>query len=331
MIIIHRPDNTTQVLEADTRLTRCLLGELDGAVWIDMISPTTQEDARVEKHLGISIPTREEMRDLEPSELIYTEGGARYMTVRIICHSDTQIPRLADVTFILTEKALVTVRYDEPGAFAIFQSRAVKAGGCGHQPEAVLDGLMEAIVDRAAEVLRGVGDKIDIVSRKVFDVRSSDVERDGAYKIIIKSIGQNEHIISNVRESMVSIERVLLFLSAQYQNRPAKLGAGFAAEWRGAVRDVQAIEEHATFMSSKLQFVLDATLGLVSIEQNKIIKLFSVVSVVLMPPTLIASIYGMNFKEMPELSWQLGYPMAIGLMIICAVLPYMFFRWKHWL
>ncbi len=331
MIVIHRPDTSAQKLETETRLSRCHVGDLKDAVWIDMIRPTPEDDAKVEQHLGISIPTREEMRDLEPSELIYTEGGARYMTARVICHSETNVPRLADVTFILTDKALVTVRYDDPGAFTIFQNRAVKMGGCGHQPEAVLDGLIEAVVDRAAEVLRGVGDRIDTVSRSVFDARGSEVERDGAYKAIIKSIGQYEHVISNVRESMVSVERVLLFLSAQYQNRPAKQGAGFAAEWRGAVRDVQAIEEHATFLSSKLQFMLDATLGLVSIEQNKIIKLFSVVSVVLMPPTLIASIYGMNFKSMPELAWEWGYPLAILLMIICAVLPYKFFRWKHWL
>ncbi|WP_454657795.1 magnesium transporter CorA family protein [Bosea beijingensis] len=302
----------------------------DDVVWIDLLNPTPEEDKRVEKHLGISIPTREEMHDLEPSEIIYTENGARYMTARIICQSDTIVPLLADVTFILTDKALVTVRYDEPGAFNIFLNRATKPGGCGQQPEAVLDGLIEAIVDRAAEVLRGVGDKIDIASRRVFAGRGQDVERGGVYQVVIQKIGQYEHIISNVRESMVSVERVLLFLSANY-TRPKKAQTGFSAEWRSAVRDVQAIEEHAAFLSNKLQFMMDATLGLVSIEQNKIIKLFSVVSVALMPPTLIASIYGMNFKTMPELEWQWGYPLAVGLMILFAILPYLFFRWKKWL
>ncbi|WP_376988486.1 magnesium transporter CorA family protein [Bosea sp. R86505] len=300
------------------------------SLWIDLLNPTAGEDARVEKHLGVSIPTREEMHDLEPSEIIYTENGAHYMTARIICQSETIVPKLADVTFILTDKALVTVRYDEPGAFNIFLNRATKPGGCGMQPEAVLDGLIEAIVDRAAEVLRGVGDQIDDASRRIFAGRGQDVEQGSAYQAVIQKIGQYEHIISNVRESMVSVERVLLFLSANY-TRPKKTQTGFSAEWRAAVRDVQAIEEHATFLSNKLQFMLDATLGLVSIEQNKIIKLFSVVSVALMPPTLIASIYGMNFKTMPELEWQWGYPMAIGLMILFAVLPYLFFRWKKWL
>jgi magnesium transporter len=301
-----------------------------GSVWIDLLNPTSPEDKKVETHLGISIPTREEMHDLEPSEIIYTENGAHYMTARVICQSDTNVPKLADVTFILTETALVTVRYDEPGAFGIFLNRVAKPGGCSTQPEGVMEGLFEAIVDRAAEVLRGVGDKVDAASRRIFDGKSSDVEQGGAYQLVLRKIGQHEHIISNVRESMVSVERVLLFLSANYK-RPKKAASGFSPEWRTSIRDVQAIEEHATFLSSKLQFMLDATLGLVSLEQNKIIKLFSVVSVVMMPPTLIASIYGMNFKAMPELDWQLGYPLAVVLMIICAVLPYLFFRWKKWL
>lgn len=301
-----------------------------GAAWIDLINPNAGEDKKLETHLGISIPTREEMHDLEPSEIIYTENGAHYMTARIICQSDSDVPSLADVTFILTEAALVTVRYDEPGAFSIFQNRVARPGGCATQPEAIIEGLFEAIVDRAAEVLRGVGDRVDAASRSIFDGRSADVEQNGAYQGVIRKIGQYEHIISNVRESMVSVERVLLFLSANFK-RPKKATSGFSPEWRTSIRDVQAIEEHATFLSSKLQFMLDATLGLVSIEQNKIIKLFSVVSVALMPPTLIASVYGMNFKTMPELDWQWGYPMSIGLMIICAVLPYMFFRWKKWL
>ena len=301
-----------------------------GTAWIDLLNPSSPEDKKIEAHLGVSIPTREEMHDLEPSEIIYTENGAHYMTARVICQSDSNVPKLADVTFILTETALVTVRYDEPGAFGIFLNRIAKPGGCGVQPEAIMEGLFEAVVDRAAEVLRGVGDRVDAASRRIFDGRSSDVEQGGAYQGVIRKIGQYEHIISNVRESMVSVERVLLFLSANYK-RPKKASSGFSPEWRTSIRDVQAIEEHATFLSNKLQFMMDATLGLVSIEQNKIIKLFSVVSVVMMPPTLIASIYGMNFKAMPELDWAIGYPMAIALMIICAVLPYLFFRWKKWL
>jgi magnesium transporter len=225
---------------------------------------------------------------------------------------------------------LVTVRYDEPGAFTIFQNRVTKADGCGLEPSAVIEGLIEAIVDRAAEVLRGVGDQIEEASREIFEGESAKVERNSAYQLVIRKIGRHEHLISNVLESMVSIERVLLFLSANFK-RPAKSSSAIVPEWRTAVRDVQAIEEHASFLSSKLQFLLNATLGLVGLEQNKIIKLFSVVSVVFMPPTLVASSYGMNFRHMPELDWLYGYPMSLLMMFIFAVLPYLFFRWKKWL
>ncbi len=329
MLLIHGicPDTGDRLIHRTLKVEEEIPA---GSVWIDLLNPTAGEDKKIETHLGISIPTREEMHDLEPSEIIYTENGAHYMTARVICQSDTNVPKLADVTFILTESALVTVRYDEPGAFSIFLNRVGKPGGCGMQPAAVIEGLIEAIVDRAAEVLRGVADQIDGVSRRVFEGKSADVEQNSAYQAVIRKIGQYEHIISNVRESMVSVERVLLFLSANFK-RPAKAASGFVPEWRTSVRDVQALEEHATFISSKLSFMLQATLGLVGLEQNKIIKLFSVVAVVLMPPTLIASIYGMNFEKMPELKWEFGYPMSLGMMVVAAILPYLFFRWKKWL
>ena len=161
-----------------------------GALWIDLLNPTLAEDKKIESHLGISIPTREEMHDLEPSEIIYTENGAHYMTARVICQSETQVPKLADVTFILTETALITVRYDEPGAFVIFLNRVAKPGGCGMEPAAVMEGLIEAIVDRAAEVLRGVGDRVDLRSRSIFEGKGSQVEQGGAYHAVILKIGQ---------------------------------------------------------------------------------------------------------------------------------------------
>jgi magnesium transporter len=209
-------------------------------------------------------------------------------------------------------------------------SRAVKPGGCRHQPEAVLDGLIETIIDRAAEILGTVGSRIDRLSQTIFEnERQGTTRRAASFRAALKSIGRKGDVISNVRESMVSVERLLLFLSASIP-RPQRQ-RGYQAEWRTALRDVQSIEEHATFLSNKLQFLLDATLGLVTIEQNDIIKLFSVMSVIFLPPTLIASLYGMNFELMPELRWDFGYPFAIGLMILAAVLPYLFFRWKRWL
>jgi magnesium transporter len=332
MILIHKPAKHS--IPSAESLDRYALpaGEPipDDALWIDLIEPTREEDLLVERHLNIEIPTREEMADIEPSEILYNENNARYMTARVLCSSDTDTPKLLDVSFILTERSLVTVRYGEPRSFTLFMSRAVKPGGCRHQPEAVLDGLIETIIDRAAEILGTVGSRIDRLSQTIFEnERQGTTRRAASFRAALKSIGRKGDVISNVRESMVSIERLLLFLSASIP-RPQRQ-RGFQAEWRTALRDVQSIEEHATFLSNKLQFLLDATLGLVTIEQNDIIKLFSVMSVIFLPPTLIASLYGMNFELMPELRWDFGYPFAIGLMILAAALPYLFFRWKRWL
>jgi magnesium transporter len=301
----------------------------DDALWIDLVEPTREEDRLVEAHLDIQIPTREEMADIEPSEILYNENNARYMTARVLCSSDTDTPKLIDVSFILTERALVTVRYGEPRSFTMFMSRAAKPGGCRHQPEAVLDGLLETVIDRAAEILGTVGMRIDRLSQSIFENERQGSRRAASFRAALKSIGRKGDIISNVRESMVSVERLLLFLSASMP-RPQK-SRGYQAEWRTALRDVQSIEEHATFLSNKIQFLLDATLGLVTIEQNDIIKIFSVMSVIFLPPTLVSSLYGMNFRHMPELDWNFGYPLAITLMILAAVLPYLFFRWKRWL
>jgi magnesium transporter len=333
MIVVYSPSPTSSSGETSF-LEKHLLqrGETlpSDTLWIDLIEPTREEDRVVEQFLGIEVPTRAEMQDIEPSSLLYTENNARYMTARILCQSDTDVPRLVSVSFILTERALVTVRYDEPRSFGMFSTRAVKPGGCGHQPEAVLDGLIETIIDRAAEILRKVGDDIETTSRGVFERKASSQERGDAYRSVIQQLGRAGDLISNARESMVSLERVLLYLSANLK-RPQR-SSGFQAEWRTAIRDVQSIEEHAGFLNNKMQFILDATLGLVSIEQNKIIKLFSVVSVVFMPPTLIASIYGMNFRKwFPELEWEFGYPIALVMMVFAALGPYVFFKWKKWL
>jgi magnesium transporter len=288
------------------------------ALWIDLIEPTRAEDLLVEAHLGVSIPTREEMQDIEPSSLLYAENGARYMTARILCRSDTQAPKLTPISFIITDRAMVTVRYDDPRSFQLFAARMSKPGTCTAAPEGVLDGLLE------------VGDEIEATSRSVFEATTAMSDSGKGFRDVIHSLGRHGDLISNVQESMVSLERMLLYLSTN-MSRP-KRSSGFEAEWRTAVRDVKSIEEHAAFLSNKMQFLLEATLGLVNIEQSRIVKIFSVLAVIFMPPTLVASIYGMNFKSgMWELEWEHGYKMALGLMLCAAVLPYLFFKWKKWL
>jgi magnesium transporter len=282
----------------------------------------------VERHLGISIPTREDMADIEPSEVLYTEDGANYMGARLLFNANTDDPGLANVTFILKANTLVTVRYDDPYAFTMFANRAAKAGCDGHTPEHVIAGIVESILDRAADVLQEVGGRIDRVSRTVF---ASKQGRPGQvdHTAVLRGLGAEGEMISKQRESLVSLERLLLFLAVAY--RATRVAPGLRDQVRTTLRDLQSLEEHATFLGSKVQFLLDATLGLVNIEQNRIIKLFSVISVIFMPPTLVASSYGMNFVNMPELKWLYGYPMALALMLFAAIVPILIFRWKKWL
>ena len=297
----------------------------DRAVWIDLYSPTLAEDKLVERALGIGVPTREEMHEIEITSRLYVEGGARYMTATLMCHSDTEVPRTTPVTFILSGRRLVTVRYDEPKPFAIVGAKLARMCPANVTGETVLMELLDAVIDRAADILERIGNDVDAISQEILESEG----RSHSFKEILKSIGRRGDHTSKARESLVSIGRLLLYLAAEADTM--KWAKDQRAAIKGMQRDVQSLSDHATYLAQKISFLLDAMLGVVSLEQNNIIKIFSVAAVVFMPPTLIASIYGMNFKHMPELDFEFGYPLAIVLMLLAAVLPYFFFRWMKWL
>jgi magnesium transporter len=299
----------------------------EDAVWIDLVAPTITEDKLVERRLGIAVPTREEMQEIEVSSRLYVEHGARYMTATLMCQSDTESPRTTAVTFILAAHRLITVRYDEPKPFQITSNKLTRACPQTIDGEHVLVDLLDAVIDRAADILERISVEVDQVSRDIFE---PETDRTSAYyKDILTSIGRRGDLTSKVRESLVSIGRLLLFLANEAE------GMRWNKDKRGLLnsmqRDVQSLSDHATYLSNKITFLLDAIVGVVTIEQNNIIKIFSVAAVALLPPTLIASIYGMNFKFMPEIDWRYGYPFAVGLMIAGAVLPYLYFKWRKWL
>ncbi|MGI6245277.1 MAG: magnesium/cobalt transporter CorA [Pseudochelatococcus sp.] len=331
MLIVYRIARD-EAQPQNTRLQRQTLGFGEtippDAIWIDLVEPTRAEELLVEKTLGLEMPTREDMEDIELSELLYHDDGARYVTVKLLVAAEEE-PDMAGVTFVLKGNTLVTVRYDEPRAFPMFVFRASKPGGTGGSAEAIFQGLIETIIDRSAELLQATAEDINALSRSVFEPQGKAAGK--GHQQTLRALGHAGTLIAMSRESLVSLERALLFLSASYRSGSGAGAVDLRKEMRTIVRDIQSLEEHATFQSGKIQFLLDATLGLVNLEQNNIIKLFSVMSVVFMPPTLIASIYGMNFQDMPELSWDFGYPVAILVMITAAVTPYFFFRWKGWL
>src|SRR6476659_7424869 len=283
----------------------------EGAVWFDLVNPSPTEDKIVERKVGIAVPTREEMQEIEITSRLYVENGARYMTATLMCQSDTDTPKTTPVTFILSGHRLITVRYDDPRPFMIVGNKLARTCSPAITGESVLMDLLDAVIDRAADILERIGAEVDQVSHDIFEPED---DRTRSYNQILKTIGRKGDLASKVRESLVSIGRLLLYLANEADSmRWAKEPR---SQLRGMQRDVQSLSDHATYLSSKITFVLDALLGVVSIEQNNIIKIFSIAAVVLMPPTLVASIYGMNFKHMPELDWQLGYPLAIVLMLI---------------
>jgi len=302
------------------------------AVWYNLTDPTKAEDDFVESCLGIDIPTRAEMDDIEPSARLYNEDGAEFMTITALYNSDSDEPQKTPITFVLRNNQLVTVRYADPKPFRLFERLVTRPTNNTYTSgERVMLGLIEAIIDRLAQLLETTGDEIDQISREVFSNRTKNVTRKSRdLQEIIERIGKKGDVLTLSRESLVSITRLSSFHQT-LDSGGAKSTRDLRQELKVLQRDAAALSDHAAFLNNKVQFLLDATLGLINLEQNQIIKIFSVAAVVFLPPTLVASIYGMNFHLMPELSWPLGYPMALGLMILSAILPYLFFKRKGWL
>ncbi len=300
--------------------------DMANALWLDLVKPTSEEEAAVEKLLGLDIPTREEMKEIEISSRLYLESGGTFMTAILPAHTDGDDPEMEPVSFVLTPDHLVTIRYHEPQAFVSFPPRAERTGLELPNSESVLVALLEAVVDRLADILERAGRDIDVVSRQIFRPQER-AARDN--QKTLEQIGRKGDLTSNIRDSLLTLERLVGFLSHVTIQR--KSSNGIRERVKTLSRDIRSLLDHAGFMSQKITFLLDATLGMINIEQNAIIKIFSVAAVIFLPPTLIASIYGMNFAHMPELDWLLGYPFAISLMVISAILPYAYFKRQGWL
>jgi len=302
----------------------------DRAVWVDLLNPTAEEERTVEDWLGVGVPTREEMEEIEISSRLYTESGANVMTATLPSQTDTDKPVMSPVSFVLSNHRLVTVRYHEPQVFKVLPQRAEKVPlGCT-SGETILATLLEAIVDRLADVLERIGRDILDVSEGIFHPLANNASRRGRdYQLILRKIGRKEELISNIQDSLISLQRLTGFFGNAVLKEDKSTGV--RTRVKTVSRDVASLSDYASFLSQKVTFLLDATLGMINIEQNGIIKIFSVAAVVFKKHTLVASIYGMNFAFMPELQWQLGYPFALGLMVLSAVLPYYYFKGKGWL
>lgn len=304
-------------------------GALGTALWIDLLEPSPEEERHVESELGIDVPTREEMREIESSNRLFEEDGAVYLTATIVTKLDTSLPQNSQVTFILKDGRLITNRYTDPLPFRRFASYAERHGNACASGSAVLAGLVEALVNRVADVIERVSADLDSISAEVFTRPSG--RRRGAqqdFRAVLERVGQSGELIGKTRESLVSLGRALAFAQ---QSSALALTNDVRTRYRTLSRDIIALSDHASFLGSNVSFILDATLGMISIDQNNILKIFSVVTVFLLPPSVIGAIYGMNFEHMPWLHAQWGFPVALCLMVASAVIPYVIFKRRGWL
>lgn len=305
--------------------------DLMEAVWIDLHNPTAAEDRAVEVALGLDIPTREDMQEIEVSSRLYDEKGALFLTAQVMASPKELAAEIGPVTFVLAKERLVTVRYHAPGSFEVFAERAMKTPmGC-MSGQTTLLALLETMVDRLADILEGEARKLDALTKAIFEAHRPDGKA-ATLAVVMQRIGRAEDLNGKVTESLSTIIRILGYLQAPAGHAAMAAVAGIdKARLVVLDRDVHSLVETAEVQNRKVLFQLDATLGVINIRQSDIIKIFSVVAFVFLPPTLIASIYGMNFAVMPELQWRWGYPMALGLMVLSAVIPWALFRAKKWL
>lgn len=297
-------------------------------VWIDVLSPTQEEEAFLEIALGFSLPTRADMIEIELSSRLYSENGVYFMTATMIAHSDsdTAEPVLDPVTFVIWKHQLITIRYIEPQSFRLFNIQTEKLTAIHRDPPMLLIGLLDVTVDRLADILELVGHRLDTYSRTIFNKKQKTTKHD--YHQLMQQMGSIGDLNTKARESLVTFRRLLTFFSGTLD---PKLEREKLAHLTSITTDITALSDHASFLSTKINFLLDATLGMVNIDQNNVIKILSVAAVIFLPPTLIASIYGMNFHNMPELSWKYGYLFTMGLMFLATWVPYRYFKRRKWL
>lgn len=301
--------------------------DLSQALWIDLMVPTKEEVA-LTSALAVEIPTLADMEEIEISNRLYREEGADYMTAVLPGERADGQRTAMPVTFILSGQRLITVRHHSPRPFLTFPTRADRATlGC-NTVDRVFIGLIEEIVARQADILESSGRVLDQVMTETIDLKSGRGTSD-KLQAALRVVVREAELISQVRAGLLTIERMLAFFVATIdEHSEAKK---LRPMLRSQGRDVQALEVHADFLSSRVSLLVDTTLGMINLEQNSTVRILSVIAALFLPPTLIASIYGMNFDIMPELKWIWGYPMALCLMLGTSLATWLVLRWKNWL
>lgn len=323
MLRAYGPDCDGSVITAEGRIPAT-------ATWIDLEEPTREEEQLVERSLGFAVPTREDMVEIEPSSRLYERDGALVMTVSVLFGVQEGHPQSEPISFVLKGSKLVTVRYVTPKPWLAFSREAPHAKALVKDATTALARLLDAIVDRLADELEDAGAEIERLSHQTFHRDADERVSTKQLQVVLRRIGQVQTLIAKIRVTAISTARALSFLASS-----DRLHGPECARIRDLITslstDVAALVDHSSYLSGQLTFLLDASLGLISIEQNAAMKLFSWMAVVFLPPTLIAGIFGMNFHYMPELDEVWGYPMSLALMLVSAVLPLWILKRRGWI
>jgi len=288
-------------------------------VWIDLVAPTAEERGWVEDACEQSLPTAEEMSEIEATARFFEDEDGLHVNSYFLYEDDDRYINL-NVAFTLSNRRLFTLHDRDLPTFRMFRLRARRQAEFATEASEILLGLLETTVEQLADELEQVYTSLESVSQAVLSEETQNMHE------ALAQLATQEDTTGKIRLSLMDKQRILSFLS-----RKSLLDGDDRQELREILRDVESLLSHTAFLFEKVNFLMDAAMGFINIQQNQIIKIFSIAAVVFLPPTMIASIYGMNFVHMPELSWTFGYPLALLLMLLSGIAPYLYFRHKGWL
>ena len=299
-------------------------------IWIDLLDPTDEEKAFVESRTHIQVPSAEALSEIEASSRLQVRRGIIYLSTPILARSDTPESFLSPVGFILTPTVLVTVRFTKVSTFDQIAEQIHNDPSLASNV-GVFTALLEAVVDRGADVLEGLRGELDRISHKVFHGNPAHlrhaIRSTNGLRAVLSAVGVIGEQASQARDVLLGVGRIASFARdiGEEWIRPE-----FRVRLKALLKDVASLNEYEAHLSGKVQFLLDAVLGYITIEKNDLFKVLTIASVVGIPPTLMAGVYGMNFKGMPELDWQWGYPFGLGVILISAIIPLIWFKWRGW-
>jgi magnesium transporter len=303
-----------------------------GVNWIDAVRPDAREIAFLERTLGIEVPALETLSEIETSSRLRSDKDWLYLSIPMISRADGFMPALTPLGFVLSKDVLLTVRFNHMKAFddvpETISRCPAQAGGPG-----ALVAILEVIVDHAADVLEGVGGDLDGLSEEIFGTNNANPHRHkpredaDQLRLVLRKVGRSGDLTSKVEDMLLGMARMVPYVAA---NAAPFLEAGIRAKLESLQRDINSLNDYETHLTDKIQFLLDATLGLTNIDQNNIFRILTVVSVIGIPPTFVASMYGMNFKNIPEYDWSFGYQYGLLLIALSAIVPIILFKWRGW-